>query len=171
MGVGCSGSYRAAAIARKGGRAMWGRHSCLPAPARADRNVRATLGCSRRHQSPPVDTRRYPSAVPAVPVGSAVTGLEDEDEDEDEDDWSGLLRFCRPIFRPPTKRRDKVFGRSVADKVWGQSVWTKRSRQGVGTRCGDKVWRQGVETRCGDKVLERSTHLNPALKPTLKRHA
>jgi hypothetical protein len=31
MGVGSLGSYRAAAKAQKGGRAMWGRHSCLPA--------------------------------------------------------------------------------------------------------------------------------------------
>ncbi|MGI6098801.1 MAG: hypothetical protein ACOYD3_03470 [Kiritimatiellia bacterium] len=29
---------------------------------------------------------RRPPAVPAVPAGSAVPGLEDEDEDEDEDE-------------------------------------------------------------------------------------
>jgi hypothetical protein len=32
-------------------------------------------------------------------------------------------------------------------------------------------FRQSVGTKCGDKVLERSTHLNSALKLTLQRHA
>ncbi len=57
--------------------ARWGRHSCLPALTRADRNVRATLGHHLRWSailSPPVDTRRQP------PAGAAVLGLEDEDE-------------------------------------------------------------------------------------------
>ncbi|MGI6098711.1 MAG: hypothetical protein ACOYD3_03015 [Kiritimatiellia bacterium] len=65
---------------------MWGRHSCLPSWTRADRNVRATLGGICRWPSilsPPVDTCRHPSAVPAVP---AVPGLENKDEDEDEDE-------------------------------------------------------------------------------------
>ena len=91
---------------------MWGRHSCLPSHARADRNVRATLGHHSQMAIDHVATCRYPS-IPVVSSGSA-GGLEDEDEDEDEDE--------RP--QPP-----------ISSPV-----------------AFDKVWRQGVETRCGDKV-------------------
>ena len=72
-----------------------------------------------------------------------------------------------------TKSRDKVWGRSVADKAWRQGVGTKCKRvadkawrQGVGTKCkrvADKAWRQGVGTKC-----KRGAHtLNPLLNPLL----
>ncbi len=67
-----------------------------------------------RYPSPPVDTRRYPPAVPAGSAVPAVPGLEDEDEDEDEDEMSHpsapLLLMTR-----------------CGDKVWE----TRCGRQGV----------------------------------------
>jgi hypothetical protein len=86
---------------------------------------------------------RYPSAVPVVPAGSAVPGLEDEDEDEDENEnenekaprspppgCAGSFSLRRTsVSGDSTKRSDKVWGRSVADKAWRQSVETRCKRE------------------------------------------
>jgi hypothetical protein len=122
---------------------LWGRHSCLPAQPRADRNVRATFGVQ---SSSPVDTCRYPSAVPAVPARSRT--------------------------RTRTRTIGLVFCASAApsfafDKVWGQ---------GVGTRCKreaptlnpllNSLKRHAYSTR----LLHFRVHWRPFAVPSLGLH-
>jgi hypothetical protein len=69
-----------------------------------------------------VRCRRQPPAVPAVPAGTAVPGIEDEDEDEKAPRTSpgtaGPFSLHRiSVSGDSTKRRDEVWGRSVADKA------------------------------------------------------
>jgi hypothetical protein len=78
------------------------------------RGDRGLQGASEANGAPERGVRCHIDPVatyryPSIPIGSA-GGLEDEDEDED--DWPGLMRFCRFRFR---------------------------IRQGVETRCVDKV--------------------------------
>ncbi len=101
-------------------RAVWGSHACLSAATCADRNVRATLGhhlamvgdpvANCRYPSIPVDTCRYPPAVPVVPVGTAVPAV--------------------PGSRARTRTRTKItypsaplsLSTKCGDKVWRQGV-------------------------------------------------
>ena len=94
--------------------------------------------------STPIDTCRHLSIL-SLPVGSTgrigsagrigstgSTGFEDEDEDEDEKAPRSPPSSAEPfslrrtsVSGDSTKRRDKVWGRSVSDKAWRQGVETK----------------------------------------------
>ena len=90
-------------------------------------------------------------------------------------------RRCRsPSMRSPIHRGDRgLQSASEANGAPEHSLALSRSTK-LATKRRDKVWRRSVkrlsvkrlsvETKCGDEVQVRSTHLNHALKPTLKRH-
>jgi hypothetical protein len=118
---------------------LWGRHSCLPAQPRADRNVRATFGVQ---SSSPVDTCRYPSAVPAVPARSRTRTI-------------GLV-FCAsaaPSF--------------AFDKVWGQGVGTRCKREAPTLNpLLNSLKRHAYSTR----LLHFRVHWRPFAVPSLGVH-